>query len=163
MRKTINISGLLIALGLVLFMLSGCTIGSAGIQLGPFSSNNSGPGGGYSRPSNFPLGHLGVEIVSPQSGEVFFWESSFVVTGVIWRQDMNVFEYPWYGPTWYVDSGKIGESYYFYNQSGYEVWVEFIFDGRIIGPGQHNISLQARDERDGGDFPVSDSITIILN
>jgi hypothetical protein len=141
-------------------VMSGCSIGSAGVIVGPFSYGTDDPSG---YPSNLPFGSLSVDITYPRNGEVFFWDSRIVVTGVIRRQDMDVDEYPWIGPVWSVDFGKIGENYYFYNKTYNELWVEFILDGKIMGPGMHIITLRAWDNRDGGTYPVGDTINIVLD
>lgn len=147
---------------LVLF-LSGCSIGSTGFGFGPFWYSDPGSGGGYTGPySDLVSGNLGCEITYPQSGVKAGWEQTIWIYGVIWRQDVGVDTWPWTGPEWYVDNGKIGESFYFFDRTSPEVRVKFPLDGRIIGPGQHSITLQAWDNRGGGVFPISDTIYIDL-
>lgn len=160
MRKILKITVLLIFLIMMALVMSGCSIGSAGVIVGPFSYGTGDPSG---HPSNLPFGSLGVKITYPRNGEVFFWDSRIVVTGIIRRQDMDVDEYPWIGPVWYVDFGKIGEYYYFYNKTYNGLRVEFILDGKIMGPGMHSITLRAWDNRDGGTYQVEDTIIIVLD
>ncbi len=160
MWKFLKITVLLIFLIMLPLVMSGCSIGSAGVVVGPFSYGTDDSSG---HPSNYPHGSLSVEITYPQQGEVFFWDSRIVVTGVIWRQGMDVDEYPWTGPYWHVDFGKIGENYYFFNKTYNKLWVEFILDGKIMGPGMHRITLRAWDNRDGGTYQVEDAINIVLD
>jgi hypothetical protein len=146
-----------------LLLISGCSVGSNGFGFGPFWYSDPGPSGGYSGfNSDLPSGNLGCKITYPPSGTKAGWEQTIWIYGVIWRQDVYVDTYQWTGPQWYVDYGKIGENYYFIDRSSPEVWVRFPLDGRVFGPGQHTISLQASDNRDGGIFPISDSIIIYL-
>lgn len=160
MRKILKITILSIFLIMLMLVMSGCSISSAGVVVGPFSYGTDDSSG---HPSNLPFGSLGVEITYPRNGEVFFWDSRIVVTGVIWRQGIDVDEYPWTGPVWNVDFGTIGANYYFFNKIYNKLWVEFILDGKIMGPGIHRISLQAWDNRDGGTYLVEDAINIVLD
>ncbi|MCX6645276.1 MAG: hypothetical protein NTY09_02805 [bacterium] len=148
---------------ILLLLISGCSVGSNGFGFGPFWYSDPGPTDGYSGPySDIPSGNLGCEITYPPSGTKAGWEQTIWIYGVVWRQDVYADTYPWTGPLWYVDNGQIGENYYFFDRSRPEVWVRFPLDGRIIGPGQHTITLQAWDNRGGGVFPISDSIFINL-
>jgi hypothetical protein len=159
----IRASFLLIILSVAITFLPGCSVSSEGIGFGPFWYSDPGPDNGYSgRGPDLPLGYLGCEITYPSSGVQAGWEQMIWVYGVIWRQDVGLSSFPWEGPEWYVDNGRIGESYYIFDRISPEVWVRFPLDGRVIGPGQHSITLNACDHRSGGNFPVSDTIYIEL-
>lgn len=147
----------------IILFTSGCSVSSTGFGFGPFWYSDPGPGEGYSGPwSDIPSGNLGCEITYPPSGTKAGWEQTIWIYGVVWRQDVEVNYYSWSGPTWYVDNGKIGENYYIFDRINPEIWVRFPLDGRIVGPGQHLITLRAVDNRGGGNFPVSDTIYIEL-
>jgi len=153
------------ALGLflqgLLLLTMGCTIGSDGWGAVTYPS---GPGGGYQGPpSGLPRGSLGCEITYPKDHASFDWEQTIWVYGVIWREGYLMDAYPWEGPQWEVDLGKIGESYYMYDQLSPEVWVRFPFNGRVFGPGRHDIALTAWDARYSDPFPVTDTISVILD
>jgi hypothetical protein len=148
---------------LLLSFSTGCSITSKGFGFGPFWYSDPGPSSGYQgTPSGLPLGTLGCKITYPPSYTKAKWDQTIWIYGVVWREGMNVDAYPWEGPEWAVDFGKIGSGYYFYDELIPEIWVRFPFDGRTIGPGQHQITLTAWDNRDGGSFMVQDSIILLV-
>jgi hypothetical protein len=122
-----------------------------------------GPSAGYSRPpSDLLFTQLGCEITYPPGFLRAKWDETIWIYGVIWREGTDVDEYAWSGPEWKVDGGRIGESFYRYDRTYPEVWVRFPFEGYVIGPGQHEITLTVWDRFGGGYLPVTDTVYIII-
>jgi len=154
---------LTVSVVLVLFSM-GCGISSTGVTAGPVSYNDYDNLPGYNPPpTGLPISALACKITYPADYQNIEWDGKIWIYAVIWREGEPIDDLPWGGPLWEVDFKTISDVHYRYDQAWPEVFIRFMFDAEEFGPGQHEITLTAWDQRDGGHLPTSDSIILIVD